>query len=105
MLLADFAGRMVGGDRKYGQLHGQSSATVFQDQIDLVKLCAVQICTEGYISPISPKDAIAPLQFNFAFHFSSVQAPNKHFTLSLSWVSLVVTSSKTVDSRLAVTKR
>ena len=28
--------------------------------------------TKGCISPISPKDAITPLQFNLAFHFSSV---------------------------------
>ena len=50
----------------------QSSATVFQDQIGLDKLCAVQICTRSYISPIPPTDAIAPLQFNFTFHFSLV---------------------------------
>ena len=36
----------------------QSSATVFQDRIGLAKLCAVQICTRGYISPISPKEAL-----------------------------------------------
>ena len=28
--------------------------------------------TKGYISPIPLKDAIAPLQLNFAFHFSLV---------------------------------
>ena len=50
----------------------QPLETVFQDQIDLAKLCAIQICTGGYISPIPPMDAIAPLQFNFAFHFSLV---------------------------------
>ena len=69
-----------------GFVHSGDGGTVefTKGQTKTYPYCAVQICTDGYISPISPKDAIAPLQFNFAFYFSVVKAHNNllHYIIS-----------------------